>query len=923
MIYDLSNKWYAYVDSYRDDMQYDYEREWYSEHPVNEDNLLAVGKALDDWYWEIRQKQADAEAELAEQQDAEAAAEQHEETAEEAPVESSNAPEDVATPPAETSEGNDPADDTPANDATASGKPEDNQLSPTDANAQGSEASLATEEPGRGATIDPNNTMNKGTAYPVIKINDTYISQHEIVEFYVETGYFRNAMEYQTEKMLKTGFVPTMHLVVQTLSQSLFKQDTIKAGDKCNVFFRTGSAAIRSYRGTFVITKVITDRKPSEVVGEPAMFVIDGELWVPGLRNEAARGTISETSRNALMEIAKQLQLGFFFVDPDDTDDYQTWQIQTTLADAAMDIAAHAWKEFDKFYDCFIDPRYGLSFLEVNKLLIADGLDEQIDVTAFANTIYSSAGIDGRTAHMTEEEQKQKARPEVKIFSNIVRDPDSVTPLYVKAWSLVNQAAEITSTFGVYKQDTINTDNPGVATDNTAINMDYSIPMNQTKLKNGFYVLIGPGINITYTQADQINSTQSFVQNAQQVTGGGLTDIMSDGDADQLRQTGSNAMASGNVNKFYDVGYEHNKKNLLQLEKQYLQVELAGCNLGILRGEKIPVLLLDNDILMQKSTFNDPNEKETTVHLVQKAIFQTVSGWYIIGGIMWEWKRNRPEDGVKGSTLWRTHCKLKRREWPIVGYGNAEATNDIVLQQVVDTAIQPVKTMENADIPSTTSSEVEQTTDEEAPVSEGVQSADAEALDVAAEDNTGGEVPLTGLKEPLKDVYRMLKEKCPGIKLVSARRWAVGADGQRTEGNAFLQKNGLYKCVNAKGQAMYFKNNNSRHLYGEAFDIVNAEGQDFQGIMTNYVLQDAEMLKTMYYSGISACVETTQDDSGVQTKHYHFGTDPDLTNKFWMQTVRVANETVYRELNVSMLGAVIARKRVYTEEITNTVVQEA
>jgi hypothetical protein len=87
-------------------------------------------------------------------------------------------------------------------------------LSPTDANAQGSQASPSTEEPGRGATIDPNNTMTKGTAYPVIKINDTYISQHEIVEFYVETGYFRNPMEYQTEKLLKTGFVPTMHLVV-------------------------------------------------------------------------------------------------------------------------------------------------------------------------------------------------------------------------------------------------------------------------------------------------------------------------------------------------------------------------------------------------------------------------------------------------------------------------------------------------------------------------------------------------------------------------------------------------------------------------------------------------------------------------------------------------------------------------------------
>jgi hypothetical protein len=137
-----------------------------------------------------------------------------EDAAEEAPVKGSNSQEDVAKPAEDTTEGADPASDTPANDATASSKPEDNQLSPTDANAQGSQASPSTEEPGRGATIDPNNTMTKGTAYPVIKINDTYISQHEIVEFYVETGYFRNPMEYQTEKLLKTGFVPTMHLVV-------------------------------------------------------------------------------------------------------------------------------------------------------------------------------------------------------------------------------------------------------------------------------------------------------------------------------------------------------------------------------------------------------------------------------------------------------------------------------------------------------------------------------------------------------------------------------------------------------------------------------------------------------------------------------------------------------------------------------------
>ena len=53
------------------------------------------------------------------------------------------------------------------------------------------------------------------------------------------------------------------------------------------------------------------------------------------------------------------------------------------------------------------------------------------------------------------------------------------------------------------------------------------------------------------------------MKNSKVVSGGSLTDVMSDGDADNLRQTGSNAMSSGNVNKFYDVGFEHNKKNLI------------------------------------------------------------------------------------------------------------------------------------------------------------------------------------------------------------------------------------------------------------------------------------------------------------------------------------------------------------------------
>jgi hypothetical protein len=64
--------------------------------------------------------------------------------------------------------------------------------------------------------------------------------------------------------------------------------------------------------------------------------------------------------------------------------------------------------------------------------------------------------------------------------------------------------------------------------------------------------------------------------------------------------------------------------------------------------------------------------------------------------------------------------------------------------------------------------------------------------------DSGGEMPLTGLKEELKQLFEDLQNACDGnIRLVSARRWAVDESGKKVDGNAFVMKNGLYKCKNA------------------------------------------------------------------------------------------------------------------------------
>ena len=286
-------------------------------------------------------------------------------------------------------------------------------------------------------------------------------------------------------------------------------------------------------------------------------------------------------------------------------------------------------------------------------------------------------------------------------------------------------------------------------------------------------------------------------------------------------------------------------RNNLQLQKQLTYIELVGANLSIMRGEKIPVMLVDNnrvDAALRQGTLSGKG--------LQSLLYENLSGWYIIDGIMWEWSHdNTPSHNM---TPWKTKIKLTRREWPIPGETytpGADIDPETNIQVAVNTAAGTyingvnVVTVRGED-------EAEMKTQS---VSGATVSTDTEQKD---EDVAISEVPLTGLKEFMKQIYYAIYELCKNnIKLVSARRWAVDLDGQRVDGNAFVKKYNYYKCVNALGEIMYFKTNNSRHLYGEAFDIINANGQDFNALMTDIFMKDGNLLRLLYTYGVSAYIE--------------------------------------------------------------------
>jgi len=84
------------------------------------------------------------------------------------------------------------------------------------------------------------------------------------------------------------------------------------------------------------------------------------------------------------------------------------------------------------------------------------------------------------------------------VLSNIPTDIDATTAFYIDSWQELNDGGNINKELGLNVKSFYDIKNTGVKQDESNVDMQYSIPTNATKLKNGFYILAGPGTNKTY-----------------------------------------------------------------------------------------------------------------------------------------------------------------------------------------------------------------------------------------------------------------------------------------------------------------------------------------------------------------------------------------------------------------------------------------
>lgn len=688
-----------------------------------------------------------------------------------------------------------------------------------------SETASKPEQPGnRASAASSDAILAAGISYPLIRINDHYFSPHEIVSFELAT----------------INFVPTVDFRFKIKSQEMLKENIVKDGDILAVFMAPTQAMYKSLRCDFIITECDSPEINVGSIGQEYSFHVYGELYIPDLYNANMTWAFSGSSRDALIYASEQLKLCFYFNDNENTDDAQMWYCTTNMDEEVsrpsnvkefiQDVASHSWKNFESFYDCWIDPRYGISFININKQLGEDGPDELIDIVPYQSAILSHREQDNKRGSETETELqaavgRDAVRPQGKIISNVSTDPDSNSPFFAISFKEINRSGEISRIMGVNITAAFTVGNwSSGENEPKQFTMSYSMPYNNWKMQHGFYMLIGPGKNESYIPGD---SYTEFVRKNTQKHGGAIADIQADSDSETIIANEDNMLATGSVNKFYDTALEHNRINNLQLQKKYIEVELNGANFAIMRGEKIPALMVDTDKAGQMLNLNQES-------IVKNLIYENASGWFIIDSIRWVFS---PEQPAKYGTNWRTYVRLIRREWPISGRSICPNASE----DKSSTGVEIKNDIASGNTIESTTSNIDSTSD--------ITEIKPNQLNGTG-NNTS--VPTTGLSEPVLAVWNAIKTAFPDTTLVRGRWYPADENQQKySEGGSpfivtpagnycILDENMEYHEVNTEYIQRFYGNAlNIRYNSGSASDLV-------------YKIMDSrEVLNVIYKYGAS------------------------------------------------------------------------
>lgn len=466
-----------------------------------------------------------------------------------------------------------------------------------------------------------------GLTFPMIRINDVILARKNITSMDISMS----------------GFIPTIRLNIINDNTAFISKNMPKDGDIISVFIRTSTAALSYLRDDFIITSCYVNK--GNTGNAQNSVYLTGKLFIPAFDSRTTTDGITGTSKDVMRTLAEIHGIGFSFNDFDDTNDFQTWiRCKETAEDFANDVTMHAWKDEFSFFRSWIDLYYDLCYVNVNKFLLSDQNDEEVDLTFATNILdmYNEVNNDSSVGN---------AKMAIKILSNTQEFRQS--PFYIQNWTPVNMSSSVslsngysTTTYSyIHNQNVINN------FDSDCFETLNNIPAYDQNKTDSYILLRGRSHYDPEENPDdeQARVNYDFVNTYNSVVWTGIEYVMGDNDKNMDQNKWS-----GNVHKNFNRAPYHNSQNIAELNKMYLKVTCEGLNLQIMKGERIPVLLIFDN------TIDNMIYNASTEHDQERSVNKFYSGYYIVDSIEYHYNVNK-RDRISPYT---TDYILKRREWP-------------------------------------------------------------------------------------------------------------------------------------------------------------------------------------------------------------------------------------------------------------------
>jgi len=383
--------------------------------------------------------------------------------------------------------------------------------------------------------------QNRGLTEPFIKIGNIRLSKGQI----------------RSLKIRQDELVPRILITLIDINSEFSTGKFPVSNILISVFIKSSIKKLKSFSCDFIITNVSS----FNISDKEIQYTFTGDMHIPRLHTNISKAFSQVTSLDALLLIAKDLQLGFSDNLTENTNDKMTWLIPNySYKSAITHISKLAYSDEDQFFDCFIDRYYMLNFINVEKQF--EKMDETLNV---AYLDYDYNNFSGADRINPEKPNVEPAAIPLKITNNIVFKESE---LYIIDYSLISNHGEI------LKNDSL-----------------------QKKL---YWYDHGGNIDEGLTKTsdlDSANFTEHFIEplTGTQDNNGTLpqtTSVFEFIDTNADTQTVASQWVGidyGNAHTHYKFSQLLNSHNHKDIEKNMLKVKLSGFNNNIIRGSRLKV----------------------------------------------------------------------------------------------------------------------------------------------------------------------------------------------------------------------------------------------------------------------------------------------------------------------------------------------